>query len=202
MPSPEPSEAHTGRSEVSAVPEAAPTALVRPGASEPPKPKLGRPKGYPKTGGRQKGADTAIGKEGRQWLAKNSKALDVLARVASGKPVRIAGPTGKKLWHYPSWSDQKWACELLLPRLVPTLTAAEISGPDGAPIQTEALLPLEQMQRLGHLFAAHQAQQPAAPPGEPAPPVIDVEAETIAAPEDREGGGGATQPAAAACADD
>ncbi len=60
---------------------------------------------------------------------------------------------------------------------------------------------MEQMQRLAHLFAAHQAQQPAAPPGEPAPPVIDVEAETIAGPEDREGGGGDTA-ADAGCADD
>ena len=200
MPSPEPSEAHTGRSEVSAVPEAAPTALVRPGASEPPKPKLGRPKGYPKTGGRQKGADTAIGKEGRQWLAKNSKALDVLARVASGKPVRIAGPTGKKLWHYPSWSDQKWACELLLPRLVPALTSAEVSGPDGGPITTEALLPMEQMQRLGALFAAHRAQP--APDGAA---VIDVEPETVAAPESPQSaieGGGPSTAAAAVCADD
>ena len=79
----------------------------------------------------------------------------------------------------------------------------EISGPDGGPITTEALLPMEQMQRLGALFAAHQAQQPAAPPGEPAPPVIDVEAEPIDGPEKREeGGGGASQAAPAACADD
>ena len=95
------------------------------GSTEPPKARTGRPKGYPKTGGRRKGADNAIGKEGREWLAKNSKALDVLARVASGKAVKIAGPTGKPLWHYPDWDDQKWAIEQILPRLVPALSAAE-----------------------------------------------------------------------------
>ena len=95
MPSPEPSEAHTGRSEASVVPEAAPTAIVvRPGASEPPKAKMGRPKGYPKSGGRRKGPESKVGKEGREWLAKNSKVLDLLARVAAGRPVRVASQSG------------------------------------------------------------------------------------------------------------
>ena len=142
----------------------------------------GRPVGYPKSGGRRKGPGNSVGKQGREWLAANSKTLDVLARVASGKGVKLAGPTGKRQWHYPSWADQKWACELLLPRLVPALSAAEFSGPDGGPITTEALLPMEAMQRLGALFAAVQTQTPAPPAG---PPVIDVEAEPLAAPEDR-----------------
>jgi hypothetical protein len=137
------------------------------GSTETPKAATGRPKGYPKTGGRRKGADSAIGKEGREWLAKNSKALDVLARVASGKAVRIAGPTGKKLWHYPDWEDRKWAVEQILPRLVPALSAAEFSGPDGGPLTTESLLPMEMMQRLGALFSAFQQRQDK-PASEPA----------------------------------
>jgi len=150
--------------------------------------------GYPKSGGRRKGPESAIGKEGRAWLAKNSKTLDVLARVASGKGVQLAGPTGKRKWHYPSWADQKWACELLLPRLVPALSSAEISGPDGGPITAEALLPMEAMQRLGSLFAAAQTREPPAPDG---PPVIDVEAEQVAGPEDREGAPGGAEGRAA-----
>ncbi len=146
------------------------------GAVEPAKAKMGRPVGYPKSGGRRKGPGGAAGKEGREWLAKNSKALDVLARVASGKAVKVAGPTGKPLWHYPDWKDQKWAIEQILPRLVPVVTATEVSGPDGAPIATEALLPMEVAQRLALLFAAHQAHQPAPD----SPPVIDVEPEPVA----------------------
>ncbi len=73
----------------------------------------------------------------------------------------------------------------------------EVSGPDGTPIATD-LLPMEAMQRLGGLLAAHQAQQPPA-----GPPVIDVEAETIAAPEAPESeGGGAERAATAGRADD
>jgi hypothetical protein len=58
----------------------------------------------------------------------------------------------------------------------------EVSGPDGGPIQRESLLPMEQMQRLGALFAAHQAQQPAPGSEAPASSVIDVTPETIAEP--------------------
>ena len=155
---------------------------------------MGRPVGYPKSGGRRKGPGNSVGKKGREWLAANSKALDVLARVASGKSVRISGPTGKQLWHYPDWADQKWAIEQILPRLVPSLTAAELSGPDGAPLTTEALLPMEAMQRLGALFAAVQTQTPVAPDG---PPVIDVETEPLAAPEDRQSRPGGAEPPAA-----
>jgi hypothetical protein len=174
------------------------------GAVVPPKRKMGRPVGYPKSGGRRKGPESKIGKEGREWLAKNSKVLDLLARVAAGKPVRVANKAGHKpKWHYPTFTDQKWACEQLLPRLVPTLSSSEVSGPDGAPITTQALLPMEAMQRFGALIAAHQAQQPAAPPGEPAPPVIDVEPEPIDGPEKREeGAGGRESGAPAGCADD
>ena len=59
----------------------------------------------------------------------------------------------------------------------------EISGPDGGPITTEALLPMEQMQRLGALFAAHQVPQP------PDGALIDVTPETVADDAESDGGG-------------
>ena len=87
---------------------------------------MGRPVGYPKSGGRRKGPESKVGKEGREWLAKNSKVLDLLARVAAGRPVRVANKARHKpKWHYPTFADQKWACEQLLPRLIPTLSSAE-----------------------------------------------------------------------------
>ncbi len=66
----------------------------------------------------------------------------------------------------------------------------EISGPDGGPITTEALLPMEQMQRLGALFAAHQVPQP------PDGALIDVTPETVA--DDAESDGGAANRASTA----
>jgi hypothetical protein len=172
------------------------------GAAAPAKRKMGRPKGYPKSGGVRKGPESKVGKEGREWLAKNSKVLDTLARVAAGRPVRVANKAGHKpKWHYPTFADQKWACSLLLPRLVPALTSAEVSGPDGAPIAVVELLPLERWQRLAHLFASHQAQQPAPGSEAPASSVIDVEAEPIDGPEKRgkAGGGGERGRAGSVC---
>jgi len=139
-----PVEARTERSDVSRSPSL-PAADARQrapagagGANGVPAKRIGRPPGYPKSGGRRKGADSKVGKEGREWLAENSRCLDVLARVCAGKAVKMAGPTGKKLWHYPTWEDQKWAAELLLPRLVPALSSAELTGADGGPLSMQA----------------------------------------------------------------
>ncbi len=117
--------------------------------SAPPKSKGGRRKGMPKVpgSGRRKGATNALGKEARQWLAQNSNYLEVIARTCAGKAVRMAGPTGKQGWHYPDWADRKWAAELVARKLVPDVSAAEISGPDGGPIQQQTEI-LEASQRV------------------------------------------------------
>ena len=60
------------------------------GAVAPAKAKMGRPVGYPKSGGRRKGPGNSVGKQGREWLAKNSKVLDLLARVAADQEVSHA----------------------------------------------------------------------------------------------------------------
>jgi len=115
----------------------------------------GRPKGLPKTGGRRKGVPSAAGREARAFLAANSNYLEVLARVCQGKPVRTIGPGGKRAWHYPTWADVRWAVELVASKCVPTMAAAELSGPDGAPIQTEhrELSDLETARRLAFVLS-------------------------------------------------
>ena len=96
----------------------------------------GRAKGSPKVpgSGRRKGAPNALGKDARQWLAANSNYLEVIARTCAGKAIRMAGPTGKQVWRYPDWADRRWAIELVARKLIPDVTASEISGPDGAPL--------------------------------------------------------------------
>ncbi len=84
--------------------------------------------------GRRKGSPNALGKVARQWLAANSNYLDVIARTCAGKAVRMAGPTGKQVWRYPDWADRRWAIELVARKLIPDVSASEISGPDGAPL--------------------------------------------------------------------
>ena len=67
----------------------------------------------------------------------------------------MSGPTGKKLWYYPSINDVKWAAGLASPRLVPALIAHELSGPEGEPITVTDAEPLdvrETARRLALIF--------------------------------------------------
>ena len=131
--------------------------------SAPPKSKGGRRKGMPKVpgSGRRKGATNALGKEARQWLAQNSNYLEVIARTCAGKAVRMAGPTGKQGWHYPDWADRKWAAELVARKLVPDVSAAEISGPDGGVIQSQHLIHEASARVVAAMSAASSADDPA-----------------------------------------
>ena len=124
----------------------------------PAKRKGGRAKGSPKVpgSGRRKGAPNALGKVARQWLAANSNYLDVIARTCAGKPVKMAGPTGKQVWRYPDWADRRWAIELVARKLNPDVSASEISGPDGEPVAITDGEPLdirEIARRLALIFS-------------------------------------------------
>ena len=107
-------------------------------AAPAPRRKPGRAPGSPKVpgSGRRKGVPNAMGREARVYLAAESGYLDMIARVCSGKPIRMSGPTGRKTWYHPDWQDRKWAIELVASKCVPTMSAAEVSGPDG-----ESLVP-------------------------------------------------------------
>ena len=98
----------------------------------------GRAPGSPKVpgSGRRKGVPSAMGKEARLFLAAHSGYLDTICRVCAGKAVKMSGPTGKKVWFHPEWKDRRWAIELVASKLLPTMAASELSGPEG-----ERLLP-------------------------------------------------------------
>ena len=124
------------------------------GASDAPRRKPGRAPGSPKVAGsgRRRGVPNAMGREARVYLAAESGYLDMIARVCSGKAVRMSGPTGKKTWYYPDWDDRKWAIELVASKCVPTMSAAEVSGPDGEPLNPPPLPEKEVARRLAYLL--------------------------------------------------
>jgi len=100
-----------------------------------PKPKKrGRPKGLPKTGGRIKNKPGRLGREAREYLAKHSNYLETICRIAAGKSVKMSGPTGKLQYWYPDISDRKWALNIAIDKLLPSVAASEISGPEGVPL--------------------------------------------------------------------
>lgn len=109
----------------------------------PPPKKVGRPKGYPKTGGRVKGVKNWTHPEIRDALLSKSEAIETIADIVAGRPMlcgteRTSAETGAgvPVWRYPTLSHRIKALEILLAKVVPDLRATELSGPDG-----KALLP-------------------------------------------------------------
>lgn len=101
--------------------------------------KRGRPKGLPKTGGRQKGTKNHVTPDLRQELMQRANPVRFLADVMQGRRVRVgpqAGP-GPVEWQYPSLDQRVKAANTLLSKLLPDLKATELSGPNGGPVQTD-----------------------------------------------------------------
>jgi hypothetical protein len=123
---------------------------VTPQESEPPKRKRGRQKGIakPPGSGRRKAQPGLSGRAAREYLSKHSNVLEIYCRISRGQPIKLAGPTGKVVWHYPSWDDVRWVCERVDRKLIPDLTAMALTGEDGQPIQSQQHMILEASQRV------------------------------------------------------
>ncbi len=96
-----------------------------------------------KTGGRKRGSANKLGKEARLFLAEHSNYLQTLCRLAQGRPIRLSRQRGHKPeWVRPSLNDMKWALEIIINRLIPTVAQAEIGGiEDGVPVAVTASEP-------------------------------------------------------------
>jgi hypothetical protein len=95
-----------------------------------PDPKLtkrrGRPKGLPKTGGRQK-APPPTTAELRAMLA-SIDGVSALKRIIEGAPVRVTSSVGKPFDALPSISDRLRALDIWTSRLLPALQSQQISA--------------------------------------------------------------------------
>ena len=103
----------------------------------------GRPKGLGRVpgSGRQKGTPNRTTAELRQQITA-ARPVEFLIKVAEGRRVRIgpqAGP-GLPTYAYPSLEQRLRAAELLMKKILPDLTAAEVTGPGGGPLQVERSL--------------------------------------------------------------
>ena len=90
----------------------------------------GRPKGTPKTGGRQKGTPNRSTVQTRERIRKLADPIGFLADVMDGKRMSAAGESGdaKKTWCYPTLAQRVQASETLLKKLLPDLRATELTG--------------------------------------------------------------------------
>lgn len=95
----------------------------------------GRPKGYPRTGGRQKGTPNKLTADLKEQILARGKPVELLCNVARGLRVRTgpqAGPATK--WVYPELSERLAAAKILIGKVIPDLKGQEISGAGGSPL--------------------------------------------------------------------
>jgi hypothetical protein len=96
--------------------------------------KRGRLRGYPKSGGRQKGTRNWSQPEIRAELLNQSDAIPTLAAIARGDKLFVSGPTGKAVWRHPTMKERLHALDLVFAKVVPDLKASEVTGAGGAPL--------------------------------------------------------------------
>lgn len=105
-------------------------------AAPPAKRGPGRPRGYPKSGGRAKGTPNRSTVQTRERIQELADPIAFLSDVMAGKRMVAAGEAGdmKKTWCYPTLAQRVQASETLLRKLLPDLKATELTGKDGKPL--------------------------------------------------------------------
>ena len=90
----------------------------------------GRPKGCPKTGGRQKGTPNRRTVQTRDRIQELADPIAFLADVMAGKRMVAAGEPGDatKTWVFPTLTQRITASETLLRKLLPDLRSVENTG--------------------------------------------------------------------------
>jgi hypothetical protein len=94
----------------------------------------GRPKGYPKTGGRQKGGIKSYSApEVRAELVAKSNLMERMARIATGEKIWSGSkdPLHKAEWRVPTIEQQQRALEWIGDKVLPALQATEVTGAEG-----------------------------------------------------------------------
>ncbi len=102
---------------------------------EAPKRKGGRPKGYPKSGGRKPGTANRSSQLGRDFIIKRGAPIETLCKIAKGEKIQAAdSDVSKRSGIYPTIDQRLTAARILAAKVVPDQKAVEVSGPLGEPL--------------------------------------------------------------------
>ncbi len=95
-----------------------------------PRPKIGRPPGYPKTGGRKKGVQNKKTVITREAIAKLADPVRFLCDLAAGKRFLAASGDDPKTrtWLFPTAEQRLSAATALARKIVPDAKVVEIQG--------------------------------------------------------------------------
>ncbi len=105
-------------------------------ATTTPKRPLGRPRGYPRSGGRAKGTPNKKNQVTRDYVIKEGAPLAFLCRVVRGKRFTAAAQLGdnKRVYIYPTLDQSLRAAEILSRKVLPDLKSTELTGKDGGAV--------------------------------------------------------------------
>ncbi len=101
----------------------------------------GRPKGYPKTGGRQKGVANRTRVQTLERINQEADPIGFLIRVARGLQFEAATEAGasEKVKMYPTHDQRLDAAKVLARKVLPDTKSVEMSGEGGEPFVLQIL---------------------------------------------------------------
>ena len=97
----------------------------------------GRPRGYPRSGGRKPGTPNKSTQLGRDFIIKRGAPIEILCKIAKGEKIQAAADTAsaaKRHGIFPTIDQRLAAARILAAKIVPDLKAIEHSGPLGEPL--------------------------------------------------------------------
>ena len=104
--------------------------------TEKPKRKPGRPKGYPRSGGRAKGTPNKSTMIGRDFIIRCGAPIEKLCKIAQGQKIQAAADTASAAQRngvYPTVDQQLAAARILAGKIVPDMKSVDLSADGGAP---------------------------------------------------------------------
>ena len=101
-----------------------------------PKRPPGRPKGYPRSGGRAKGTPNKSTQLGRDYIIRRGAPIEILCKIAKGEKILAAADSdsAKRVGIYPTIDQRHAAARILAAKIVPDLKSIEHAGPLGEPL--------------------------------------------------------------------
>ncbi len=111
--------------------------------TEKPKRGPGRPKGYPRSGGRQPGTPNKVSQLGRDFIIKRGAPIEILCKIAKGEKVLAAADSARAAQRngvYPTIDQRLAAARILAAKIVPDLKSVEHAGPMGEPLSVRISL--------------------------------------------------------------
>ena len=101
----------------------------------------GRPRGYPKSGGRKPGTANKSSQLGRDFIIKRGAPIETLCKIAKGEKIQAAdSDASKRAGFYPTIDQRLTAARILAAKVVPDQKAVEIGGPMGEPLSVKISL--------------------------------------------------------------